>query len=188
MIRSIPLCCPFVLAHFVPDVLDAAENRKYLPARATVLGSKLAGEALPVAEAPVDDQPGESLAVDGPSPRGVQIMAPASNYLGYVRSDCGSCPSCDQLSPVANPRRPNRVDPVRGDFRQPLVSAVAHHRDVLIVGGNLRRDNRPLHKRRRQSCGGDSDRLQFAGNQTEGRWTTRRELGTTPIRRGRIHL
>lgn len=65
-----------------------------------------------------------------------------SDNLGYVRPDCRSYESCDcckfdlgQLSPVAFPGRLDHVDPVRGDFRQPLVSAVAHRRNVLIMAG-----------------------------------------------------
>ena len=57
MIGPIPLGRPIVFAHLVADVLDAAQDRKNLAARATVLGSELAGEALSVAEAPVDDEP-----------------------------------------------------------------------------------------------------------------------------------
>lgn len=67
MVRVIPLRCAAVFTHFVTDVLNAAENRKHLAARAAVLGAELTGEALAVAEAPVDDQPGEPLAVDGKS-------------------------------------------------------------------------------------------------------------------------
>ncbi len=40
-----------------------------LSSRSTVLGAELAGEALPVSEAPIDDQPGQSLSVDRPTPR-----------------------------------------------------------------------------------------------------------------------
>lgn len=69
VIRPIPFRRPIVLTLFVADVLHAAENRKHFAARAAVLGTELAGEALPVAETPVDDQPGEPLAVDGPPPR-----------------------------------------------------------------------------------------------------------------------
>lgn len=63
MVRPIPLGRASILALLVADVLDAAEDRKHLATRATVLGSELAGEALAVTEAPVDDQPGEPLAV-----------------------------------------------------------------------------------------------------------------------------
>ena len=55
MIRPIPLRCPAILTHLVADILDAAEDWKHLAARATVLGSELAGEALAVAKAPIDD-------------------------------------------------------------------------------------------------------------------------------------
>jgi hypothetical protein len=57
MIRAIPLRRPAVFALLVADVLDAAEDRKDLAARAAVLGAELAGEALAIAEALVDDQP-----------------------------------------------------------------------------------------------------------------------------------
>ena len=69
IIRSIPLRRAAVLTHRIADVLDAAEDRKHLAAGATVLGSELAGKALAVAKAPVDDQPGEAIAVNGPAPR-----------------------------------------------------------------------------------------------------------------------
>jgi len=69
MVRAIPLGRPSVLTLLVADVLNAAENREHLAASSPVLGSELAGEALTVAEAPVDDQPCQSLAVDGPTPR-----------------------------------------------------------------------------------------------------------------------
>ena len=55
MIRAIPLGRPVVFTHFVADVLDATEDRKHLAARDAVLGSELAGKALTVAKAPVDD-------------------------------------------------------------------------------------------------------------------------------------
>ena len=68
MIRSIPVWRPIVFTLLVADVLDAAEDRKHFAPRATILRSELTGEALAVAEAPVDDQPSQSLAVDGPLP------------------------------------------------------------------------------------------------------------------------
>jgi len=58
-----------VLAHFVADVLNAAKHRMDLSSGPAVLGAELAGEALPVSEAPIDDQPGQSLSIDGPTPR-----------------------------------------------------------------------------------------------------------------------
>jgi len=69
VIVLIPPRCPPVLTHLVPDVLDSAEDRKNCAAGAAVLGAELAGEALAVAEAPIDDQPRQLLSVDGPSPR-----------------------------------------------------------------------------------------------------------------------
>ena len=68
MVCTIPLGCSTVLAQLVADILDAAEDRKHLAARAAVLGTELAGEALAVSEVPVDDQPGQLLAVDVPAP------------------------------------------------------------------------------------------------------------------------
>ncbi len=78
-VSPIPLGRAAVLALLVADVLDSAEDRKDLAARAAVLGAELTGEALAVPEAPVDDQPSEPLAVDGP-PYGVQIgrVSPSS--------------------------------------------------------------------------------------------------------------
>jgi hypothetical protein len=63
MIRSIPIRRPTIFTHFVADVLDATKNGMNFAANASVLGSELAGKALAVAKAPVDDQPGEPLAV-----------------------------------------------------------------------------------------------------------------------------
>ena len=59
MVRPIPLRRPVVLAHFVADVLDTAEDRKHFAAGVAALGSELATEALSVVEAPVDDQLGD---------------------------------------------------------------------------------------------------------------------------------
>ena len=59
VIGPIPLRRPVVLAHFVADVLDTAEDRKHFAAGVAALGSELATEALSVVEAPVDDQPGD---------------------------------------------------------------------------------------------------------------------------------
>lgn len=56
-----------VFIHLVPSVLNAAQNRKDIAARPAVLGAELAGEALAVSEAPVDDQAVQSLAVDSPT-------------------------------------------------------------------------------------------------------------------------
>lgn len=69
MDRPIPLWRPPILTLLAADVLDAAEDQKYLAARSTVLGSELAGEANAVTETPVDDQPGELLAVNVPASR-----------------------------------------------------------------------------------------------------------------------
>ena len=77
MVRAIPLCCAAVFTHLVADVLDAAEDRKHLTARATVLGSELAGDALAVAEAPVDDQPSQLRSVDRPVLRRPDRPSPA---------------------------------------------------------------------------------------------------------------
>jgi hypothetical protein len=60
MILPVPLRCPTVFTHFVAYILDAAQDREDLAARAAVLGSELAGKTLAVAKAPVDDQPGQS--------------------------------------------------------------------------------------------------------------------------------
>ncbi len=68
MVRSVPLGCSTILAQFVTDVLDAAEDGKDLATGAAVLGAELAGEAFPVAEAPVDNQSGQARAVNRPSP------------------------------------------------------------------------------------------------------------------------
>jgi hypothetical protein len=68
-VGPIPLGRPAVLTLFVPDVLDSTEDRKHLAAGAAVLGAELAGEALPVSTAPVDDQPGQTRSVDRPPPR-----------------------------------------------------------------------------------------------------------------------
>ncbi|MCA9216382.1 MAG: hypothetical protein KDB27_25110 [Planctomycetales bacterium] len=57
MVRSIPLRRSVVLSHFITDVLDAAEDGEDFAAGTAVLGAELTGEAFPVAEAPVDDQP-----------------------------------------------------------------------------------------------------------------------------------
>ena len=69
MVRPIPFRRPTVFAHLIADVLNAAQNRKHLAARATVLRPELTSEALSIAEAPIDDQPRQPLAVDGPAPR-----------------------------------------------------------------------------------------------------------------------
>lgn len=69
VVGAIPLRRPVVLSFSIADVLHSAENREDLAPRAAVLGSELAGEALSVSEAPVDDQPRQSLAVNGPIPR-----------------------------------------------------------------------------------------------------------------------
>lgn len=58
MVGPIPLGRSAVLSHLVADVLDAAEDGEDFAAGAAVLGAELACEALAVAEAPVDDQPG----------------------------------------------------------------------------------------------------------------------------------
>ena len=67
MVRPIPLGRPTIFPHLIADILDAAEDGKYLAARATVLGAELAGKALGVSEAPVDDQPGELSRIKLPS-------------------------------------------------------------------------------------------------------------------------
>ncbi len=66
VVFSVTVWRPPILAHLVADVLDATEDRKHLAARPTVLGAELAGEALAVAEAPVDDDPSHARSVDGP--------------------------------------------------------------------------------------------------------------------------
>ena len=68
VVRSVPLGCSTILAQFVTDVLDAAEDGKDLATGAAVLGAELAGEAFPVAEAPVDNQSGQARPVNRPSP------------------------------------------------------------------------------------------------------------------------
>lgn len=68
MVFPTPLGRSTVFAHLVPDVLHVAEDRKHLAAGAAVLGSKLTGEALAVAEAPVDDQRSQPRSVDSSSP------------------------------------------------------------------------------------------------------------------------
>ncbi len=55
VIGPIPLRRPAVFAEIVADVLNTAQGREYVAAGAAVLGAKLAGEALSVAEAPVDN-------------------------------------------------------------------------------------------------------------------------------------
>ena len=66
MVRSIPLWRSAILSHFISNVLDAAEDREDLTAGTAALGAELACEALPVAEAPVDDQPQEAFLTDRP--------------------------------------------------------------------------------------------------------------------------
>ena len=68
MICAIPLRRATILPHLVADILNATKHRINFAAGATVLRAELAGEALAVAEAPVHDQPGQSLAIDGPTP------------------------------------------------------------------------------------------------------------------------
>ena len=87
MVGPIPLGRPPVFAHFVPDVLDAAEDRKHLAAGPTVLGAELAGEALAVAEAPVDNQPSET---PGPTPASLTCLA-RKNETTIVSSLGRSC-------------------------------------------------------------------------------------------------
>jgi len=69
MVGSVPFWRSSIFPKLIADVLDAAEDRKYLAAGATVLGTELAGEALSITKTPVDDQPGEAFAIDGPTPR-----------------------------------------------------------------------------------------------------------------------
>ncbi len=88
MIPPIPLWSTVVFPHFVTDVQDAAQDRIDLAPSPTVLGSELAGKALAVPEAPVDDQPGQSLAVDGPTPRspdesGCRHVMPSSVVISW---------------------------------------------------------------------------------------------------------
>lgn len=68
VIRPIPLGRSPVLAHLVADVLDAAEGGKHFAAGAAVAVAELAGEALFVASAPVEDQPSQPRPVDRPAP------------------------------------------------------------------------------------------------------------------------
>jgi hypothetical protein len=67
MVHKIPLQSPVIFAHFVTNVLDVTQDRIDLATSATVLGSELAGEALSVPEAPVDDEPSQSRSVDSPT-------------------------------------------------------------------------------------------------------------------------
>ena len=60
MIGPIPLGRATVLTHLVANVLNPTEHGEDFTSRSSILGPKLAGEALPIPKAPVKDEPLES--------------------------------------------------------------------------------------------------------------------------------
>ncbi len=82
VIRPVPRRRPIILTILVADALDAAEYREHLAACAAVLVAKLAVEAFPVSEAPVDFQPSQTRSVDGP----VALLRDRASFA--VNRDC----------------------------------------------------------------------------------------------------